>query len=266
MGRIDNDETKGLALPFVILAHVRCGGTFCAHALSNHPLIHCDRGETVHHLSVWRKAGIKPGMILKLMWDQTGYRAAGLRLIYRQAFHRRVWPAIQEIQPHIIHLTRRGLIRQALSYGYQQEVRSGGVPYHPVHSFKTRRPPAQVMDPRAAVRYVQSVDRERKRGQQTVDLYDGPALEVLYEDMVGWTTVTALKMAPTVSEAICAFLNVPAEPLRVDLRRDFPISTPDMFANWPEIERALRKAGYGPDVDYELMGGRDVRGPGGADG
>jgi len=261
MARIDNDETKGIALPFVILAHVRTGGTFCAHALSNHPQVYCDRGESVHHLSIWRKvAGMKPGRICKTLWNQTGYRASGLRLIYNQAFHKRVWPAIEDVQPHIIHLQRRSFIRQALSNAYQQRVRATAFEYYPAHSFEERIPPRQVLAIDQAIYFVQKVNRECQEGRRRMRAYHSPVLDVFYEDMVGDTPGSATQMALSVSESICAFLQVESRPLRVDLRRDFPVSTPEMFSNWPEVEAALREAGYGDDVDYELDYGERIGG------
>lgn len=254
MGRIDNDETKGIALPFVILAHVRAGGTFCAHALSNHPQIHCDRGESVHHLSVWRQvAGMKPGRICKTLWAQTGYRAAGLRLIYNQAFHKRVWPDVARVGPHIIHLQRRSLVRQALSQAYQQRVRAGALDYHPVHTFEERRPPQQAIDLDQALYFVRKIDKERRYAEKRLHAYSGAILDVFYADMVGDVLGSASEMAPAVVGEICQFLQVDTDvALRVDLKRDFPVPTPEMFANWNAIEEALREAGYGDGVDYEL--------------
>lgn len=259
MGRIDNDETKGIALPFVVLAHVRTGGTFCCHALSNHPQIHCDRGESIHHLSVWRKAGIKPGGICRLLWNQTGYRASGLRLIYNQAFHKRVWPDIEQVQPHIIHLRRRSLIRQALSQAYQQRVRAGELEYHPVHSFEERRPPRQEMRVDQAMYFVKKIDKERGYGLQRMTVYPGQVLDVFYEDMVANTGGSAQRMNPLQAKRICEFLEVDGYiDLRVDLKRDFPVPTSEMFCNWGAIEEALREEGYGDDVDYELEYWRNI--------
>ena len=53
MPKVENDETKYLARPAVLIASVRSGGTFLAHCLSNHPQIFCDRGESLHYRSLW---------------------------------------------------------------------------------------------------------------------------------------------------------------------------------------------------------------------
>lgn len=252
--RIDNDETKDVALPFIILAHVRTGGTFCAHALSNHPQIFCDRGETMHHRSMWRKyAGMKPGKLCRFLWNQTGYQASGFRLIYRQAFHRRVWPVIEEERPHVIHLQRRSLIRQALSQAYQQRVRAGALKYHPVHSFEEKKPPKQAMQVEQALHFVRKLQKWRKQGRQRMAHYEGPVLDVWYEDMVAHTGGSAPAMNKVMAKDICEFLEVDGLlHLPVDLKRDFPVPTPQMFSNWGEIERVLRNEGYGKYVDYEL--------------
>jgi hypothetical protein len=245
--RIDNDETKGLAVPFLVLAHVRTGGTFCCHALSNHALVFCDREETVHHLSTWRKVGdMKPGRILRVLWSLAGYRATGVRMIYTQAFHPRVWPVIEEVQPRIIHLRRRSLIRQGLSQAYQQAVRAGMLAYHPVHSFEEKKPPAATINPKFAAYWVRKIEKENKRGLERMAAYSGAVLDVFYEDMVAVAeTGSADRMEEETMKGICEFLGVEPAPLRVDLRRDFPVPTRELFVNWEEVASELEKAGFG---------------------
>ena len=242
MGRIDNDETKGLARPFLILAHVRTGGTFLAHALSNHPQIYCDRGETLHHLSAWRGAGIQLKAILATIWSQDGYHAAGFRAIYRQAFHPRVWPFILEAKPHIIHLTRENVTRQGVSFGYQQLVRQGKLPYHPVHSFAERAPQPVKADPKEIVGYALKVRKEMAINAKRVKSYRGPVLQVTYERMTGGCDAW---LEPDVGMDIENFLGVEHRILWVSLRRDFPAPMAAWFTNWAEIRAALKAAGLG---------------------
>lgn len=241
--RIDNDRTKDLAQPFLILAHVRTGGTFCAHALSNHPQVFCDRGETLHHLSSWRKAGVGVREILTAIWGMDGYHAAGFRAIYRQAFHPKVWPLVEAARPKVIHLVRRDVARQGVSYAYQQMVRQGQLPYHPVHTFQTRRPAPVKADPRWIVGLAEKVAREMKQGKARLEAYEGPVLQVAYEDMVGERE--ASWMAAEVGDAIEDFLGVRHKVLGVDLRRDFPMPMRAWFTNWAEIRAALEAVGFG---------------------
>jgi len=240
---VDNDRTKGLALPFLILAHVRTGGTFCAHALSNHPQIYCDRGETLHHLSAWRMAHVPVEQILEAIWHQDGYMAAGWRAIYRQAFHPRVWPLVVEARPRIIHLTRANVTRQAVSFGYQHLVRQGALPYYPVHSFHThtRRPVA--VEPAVIVGYAQKVAREMREGRKRLAAFPGDVLEVTYEEMVG--NGAATEMAAPVADRIERYLNVRPAPLPVDLVCDFDAPMAEWFSNWGAIRSALQAAGFG---------------------
>lgn len=240
--RIDNDRTKGLALPFLILAHVRTGGTFAAHALSNHPEVYCDRGETLHHLSAWRRAGVPAVKALETIWNMDGYRASGFRAIYRQAFHREIWPRILAHGPSIIHLVRRNVTRQGVSFGYQQMVRAGKLPFHPVHTFKEKTPAPVTVDPADIVNYALKVRREMWDGQARLAGYTGPVLQVAYEDMVG--DGTAQEMAPKVAARIEAFLGIREVPLPADLRRDFPVPMEAWFSNWPAVRAALAKAGF----------------------
>lgn len=243
MGRIDNDLTKGFATPFLILAHVRTGGTFAAHALSNHPQVYCDRGETLHHLSAWRAAGVPPYTILATIWHMDGYHAAGFRAIYRQAFHAQVWPHILKARPRIIHLTRRNVARQGVSFGYQQLVRQGELPFHPVHSFVEQVPEPVVVDPQVIVGFAEKVQQEMARGAEKLAEYPGELLEIAYEDMVENGPATA--MAQNVADRIEDFLGVQRATLLVDLQRDFPVPMAAWFDNWRDVRRALKAAGFG---------------------
>lgn len=237
--RIDNDATKNLAMPFLILAHVRTGGTFVAHALSNHPQVYCDRGETLHHLSAWRKNRVPVPKILGTIWKMDGYHAAGFRAIYRQAFHPDVWPIVEMVQPHIIHLVRRNMARQGVSFAYQQLVRQGKLPFHPVHSFNGSQPDMVAADPRAIVALAMKVRREMEKARSRLASYRGQILETAYEDVTG--DREAGFMADGATTRIEDFLNIQPARLPVLLRRDFNMPMSQWFTNWPEIRKALKK-------------------------
>lgn len=246
MAKIDNDATKGLVVPFLILAHVRTGGTLLAHALSNHPQVYCDRGETLHHLSAWRKNGVSAGQIMGTIWGMDGYHAAGFRAIYRQAFHRKVWPSVEFVEPCIIHLVRRNVARQGVSFGYQQLVRQGRLPYHPVHSFEEQMPEPVTANPEDVVGFAMKVRREMAEGRKWLARYEGQVMEVAYEDMVPEGTGGAVTViAPEVAARIGELLGVEMEYLFAHLRRDFPAPMAEWFTNWKAIRVALEKAGFG---------------------
>lgn len=240
--RIDNDRTKGLAVPFLILAHVRTGGTFAAHALSNHPQVYCDRGETLHHLSAWRKAGIPAKVIMKVIWSLDGYHAAGFRAIYRQAFHSLIWPVIQEVKPRIIHLTRRNITRQGVSFGYQQMVRQGKLPYYPVHSFEAGIPDPVAATPKIITAFAVRVRNEMEKARSILKNYPGQILEIAYEDMTGEEDAT--HMADDVTIRIENFLGIQPVKLPVFLRKDFDLPMAKWFTNWPDIRKSLKRAGF----------------------
>lgn len=243
VARIDNDQTKGLAQPFLILAHVRTGGTFLAHALSSHPQIYCDRGETLHHLSAWRKAGIPAVKTVKAIWNQDGYFAAGFRAIYRQAFHEQIWPLVLERKPKIIHLTRRNITRQGVSFGYQQLVRQGVIPFHPVHTFETRKVVSVKVNPAVIVKYAEKVRAEIIQARNKFASYPGQILTVSYEAMTGECNTSYV--SDKTCESLLDFLGVQKRPLSVELRRDFDAPMSAWFANWQAIKGALEKAGFG---------------------
>lgn len=241
--KIENDETKDLARAFVILAHVRTGGTFCAHALSNHPQVYCDRGETLHHDSAWRRAGIPPAGVLAAIWGADGYHAAGFRAIYTQAYHDAVWPLIEAERAWIIHLTRENVTRQAVSNAYQQMVRHGALPYYAVHSFEERRPEPVEANVAEIVEHARTIRREMRGGATRLAEYGEPVLEVTYEEMTGG--VGAEEMVEAVAYRIEAFLEVERVRLPVALKRDFPVPMREWFTNWRAIRRGLKAAGFG---------------------
>jgi hypothetical protein len=189
-----------------------------------------------------------------------GYHAAGFRAIYRQAFHRKVWPLILKRRPRLIHLVRRDVARQGVSFGYQQMVRSGELPFHPVHSFEERAPAPVRADPERIVGYAIKVREEMERGRQRVGEYPGHVLEVAYEEMasnlhtcpggqcqgIGKSKIckSANYMDAMVSKQICEFLGVEWHRLRVDLRRDFTAPMAEWFENWGEIRRELKRHGF----------------------
>ena len=177
------------------------------------------------------------------IWGMDGYHAAGFRAIYRQAFHPKIWPMIEAIEPRIVHLVRRNVTRQGVSFGYQQLVRQRKIPYHPVHTFEERVPEPVEVDPVEIVGYAIKVRREMEAGAARLAAYPGRMLQVTYEDMVD--NGPTRWMAPRVAYEIEDLLGVMREPLRVELRRDFPAPMADWFTNWRAIRRALKRAGFG---------------------
>lgn len=240
--RVDNDRTKNLATPFLILAHVRTGGTLLAHALSNHPQVYCDRGETLHHLSAWRLADVPAETVLRVIWNQDGYHAAGFRAIYRQAFHPQVWSLIQRVQPRVIHLTRHNVARQGVSFGYQQLVRRGELPFHPVHTFEPCRLEPVRVKPQMIVDYAIQVRNQVRRGRAVMAKYPGPVLDVTYEELTQGQDVDRLDSGAT--KRIGEFLGIRSSTLAVDLRRVFDCPMAGWFTNWPDIRAGLEAAGF----------------------
>ena len=149
---------------------------------------------------------------------------------------------IEERCPHIIHVTRENVTRQGVSFGYQQLVRQGKLPYHPVHSFRGSRPEPVIASPKEITAYALKVKREMAQGAARLAAYTGRVLALTYEDMVGdresW-------LEPDTGYRIEDFLDVEHIILQVALRRDFPAPMAEWFANWPEIRAALKAAGLG---------------------
>lgn len=263
MPKIDNDETKRIAQPFIILANVRTGGTFLAHCLSNHMQVHCDRGETIHHGSIWRKraAGIPFADLFHLLLHQEGYKASGFRMIYRQAFDRRVWPLIVEHKCRIIHLWRENVLRQSVSWLFQQRVRHGKEDYFPVHTFKDQQPPQVELSPESVIVWCKKLEVAALEAHNRIKHLN--SLEVEYGRMVDGEGNTNSFVKGKESERITGFLGVESTLMFCDLKRVTAWPLYAMLTNWPEVREAVEQTKYAvhlaDEVGWTFQNGRWVR-------
>jgi len=249
MPKVDNDDTKYLAQPFVICAQRRAGGTYLSHCLSNHPQVYCDRAETVHHASVWRRYARKLPVpqLIDMLCHQEGYHASGIKLVYTQFFEQHAWARIREMQPpaRIIHLTRDNKLRQATSIVFNQIVRKGKAPYYPVHTTKHKLTitPTEV-NPKAVVKMMQWLDNRQDRYAKALALSGLEVLHMTYGEMVGGEGPTVARMKRSASEKTCDFLGVRRLVLKCDLKRvhSHPLSA--WLSNYKEFSKVISNTKY----------------------
>lgn len=250
MGR-DNDQTKNMAQGALIIASIRSGGTFLAHCLSNHSQIYCDRAESLHHLSVWCST-IKPDRrhLLAALLNQSGYQVSMCKLVYTQAFRGEIWEWIIKRQPRVIWLYRENVLRQALSVYLNRQVRQARTLKRPQHTFKATKRVTVEIDPARFVRIARSLASADEQAKEKLaalrDVY-----RLTYADVVGGEDAVAERLPLKTTKVLCAFLGVPYELLRCDLKRINPYPLHEMIGNWQDVRRAIRKSGFAELLEAE---------------
>ena len=245
MPKIDNDETKHIAQPFIIIAQKRSGGTYLTHCLSNHPQVFCDRGESVHHASVWRRGGVPAEGVYRILTDQEGYRASGFRMVYNQAFDTALWQITQDVRPKVIWLTRNNKLRQAVSIIINQKIRKGKADYFPVHAMReTGKPPQYTIGPHVIISYIERIIAEDRRAIKRISGAQLDYMPLTYTDMVGneGTTRPCIQAAATLE--LCEFLGVAKHVLCCELKRVHSHPLRALLSNWNEVEAAIGDTAY----------------------
>ncbi len=251
MPKVENDETKNTAQPFVIVAQKRSGGTYLTHCLSSHVDIFCDRGESVHHASLWTRNIRDTITIMKVLLNQEGYFASGFRMVYSQAFESRRWKFLNSTKPKpkVILLTRNNVLRQGVSIALNTRIRKGKFAYYPVHAFDTPDLPKWQLDPKVIISTCRKIVIEDKRAAKKVKKFD--VLPLTYTDLVGREGETQPKIIEETGKQICNFLGVQYEPLYTRLKRVHSHPLRAMFENWTEIEAAVKETEFAKHLEEE---------------
>jgi hypothetical protein len=188
--------------------------------------------------------------LVYLLTHQEGYRASGFRVIYKQAFDSRVWPFIVKNQCRIIHLYRENVLRQSVSWLFQQRVRHGREKYFPVHSFDVQEPPKVELNPTAVIEWCdklqRAVDDARKR------LANRDVLEIEYSALVGGEGSGTFQAAETESRKMCEFLGVGIQSLVCDLKRVTAFPLRAMLTNWKELRDEVKKSPFAEHLADEI--------------
>jgi LPS sulfotransferase NodH len=236
--QIENDETKFVARPAVIIASVRSGGTFLAHCLSNHPQIFCDRGESLHYRSMWHThLTTNRAELIYCLTHMQGYRVSMCKLTYQQAFLSEVWQYVAELA-HVVWLRRENTIRQAVSVILNQMARRGKIE-RPQHTFGRVEPICVELEPKWVLKTARALlerDRKAKGRLEGLNL-----LALTYEEIVG----PASTLADGAARRICEFLGVRYIPtLACELTRINPQPLAEMIANWDDVCRAIEASAF----------------------
>jgi len=241
---VDNDVTKGMALPAVIIANIRSGGTFLSHCLSNHPQIFCDRDESLHHLSVWHThLTIDRVNLLYCLTHMAGWNVSMCKLVYKQALQPDVWAYLAATKPHVIHLIRRNVIRQAVSALINRSVRSGFLSTpHPAHTFedvpgiKIELTPDSILN---LARGLFALDR-----QVAQELKEFPHVLNIDYASLGGEGESVKRLPAEAGRTICSFLGVPYHAMPCDLKRINPQPLSEILVNWQEVLPAIQASEF----------------------
>ena len=262
MPKVDNDPTKTAAKPFLIVAGVRCGGTFLAHGLSNHSQVFCDRGETMHQHCIWRKkASMSHLELLRILTHQEGYLASGFRMVYSQALSKYIWRHIVATKPKIIHLIRANVLRQAVSFCFHQKVRKGRAEYYPVHAFRQQPPPAPVViSPATILHFCRQSMNANAAVTARLGKADLQVLDLEYAAMVGGEGLSRPCVTKGIAATICDFLGVRQTSLCSDLKRVHQHPLRAMLANWEEVRAAVTASPWAKWLEHEAQWQQDDKG------
>jgi hypothetical protein len=242
---IENDATKNMATPAVIIAAIRSGGTFLSHCLSNHTQIHCDRGEPLHHLSVWCLGVTQHRQrLLSVLLNQTGYQVSMVKLTYMQAFQDPIWGWLVKRQPRVIWLRRENVLRQALSVYLASETRQHGSLERPLHTFDEATPFSVTIKPALFMKYCRGLVEQDTRANNHMLKFER-VLPLTYADVVGGELEKSAQRLPGKTTAeIASFLGVDIQGLTCSLRRVNPFPLCEMISNWPEVEAAIQASEF----------------------
>lgn len=234
---IENDATRDIARPAVIIAGARTGGTFLAHCLSNHSQIFFDRGESLHHGSIWhRNLTLNRVKVLDTLMHQPGYLVSGCKLLYQQAFKCEVWQYILKIQPYVIWLIRENVIRQAVSLLIQQQARRGQAT-RPAHTFETPPPMQIALSPETVLKTARRLVELNKNVAASMGHVQN-VMQLTYEQIIGGQG-EATRLPTRIGRAICEFFGIKYEQMGCELRRINGAPLRDSLMNWPDIEAVI---------------------------
>ena len=243
---IENDATKFIARPAVIITGVRTGGTFLAHCLSNHPDIFCDRAESLHHASIWHLYLTTDHLaLLKCLTHMQGYHVSICKLVYSQVFGFDVWTYLVEQQSPVLWLTRDNTIRQAVSVFINRMARSGMID-HPQHSFSDVKPiqvELQANDLLSEARELAAIDEQAR--SELVKM--NSVLHLTYEQI----TQSAIGLGPEIGRQICDFLGVRYQAMTCDLKRVNAAPLGQIISNWHAVRPAIEASEFRACLESE---------------
>lgn len=244
----------------VILAHRRSGSTMLCYALSNHPEVHCARGEPLHRKNSWRwalgGAGTPWGSqvykrIIGLTLNQWGYKACVAKINWGPGTEE-VWNWLAALDPPIraIYLIRRNRLRQAVSDIIRTTAKKAGRPRDHTHE----RLPVYRMafEPRMLLCWMETLESDAKLAQMRLDWADIPYIGITYAELVRKEGKEVGDLPVEVSGKLCRWLEVDRRTLSVGpLRRINPYPLSEIVENWPDVEAAVERSAWAHCLEDE---------------
>ena len=227
---------------FIVVTGNRTGATFLCHCLSNHPQVFCHRSETMHQSDTWRVRfpEMPAKQLLDAMLHQERYDASGCKLLYRQLLAKEVWRYVMSEKVSLLFLTRRNLLKQAVSLW----IANNKVPGHPLHTVAAvGLLPKIEIPPRDLLKYCKGLTTEEASARKQVKRSKLPVLFLNYEELSngGRHTNTIPMLA---ARRICDFLEVTAYPLRTLTHKVHQPGLSGVISNYNEVLEAFRDSPF----------------------
>ena len=235
----------------LLLANMRSGSTFLVQSLDSHPDMWWDRAEPLLDGSWWRER--YPGPRVKTMKAFYGAPArakvAGMKMTYAH-LDPDVWDYIGEQNFHLIHLTRKNVLRWAVSALVNQKHKG-----RPGHTDHANLPIATItVKPHALINLATQAELMQAGARREIDkLGLDHVLHLEYGEVVGGEGKVPEGPTPEATERVCAFLGVKAVPLSSPRRgvNRYPMS--EIFTNWPEVREAIMKSRFRDLLEEERI-------------
>lgn len=246
----------------VLIAQRRSGSTMLCFALSNHPEVHCARGETLHRQNSWRWAfggaatpwGSKVYVrILGLALSQWGYKACVAKVNWGPGTGE-VWDWLATVEnPPVrgIYLSRENLLRQAVSETIRVRTKTTSSPR--VHS-----PGGRIfrlsIEPTELLKLMETIAAADATARQRLDSRSIPYISLTYADLIGREGREAFYLEPEACCTLCDWLEVERGNLKVwPKRRANPFPLAEMLENWPDVEAAVANSRWQPCLEDEAI-------------
>ena len=221
------------------LQNKRTGSTFLQVALNSHPeIVGLDEVFINRAKPGIKKSGITPYVtssfgvdryIKEKLWDNMNRRKDKhiiFKLMYNQVdYHNGLRGFIRDNNIPIIHLMRRNLVKQVVSYIKQTKIES-------------------FLTPESLFRYVVQADQEASKWEN--EFYDHKRLSLFYEDIIGKTEGEFTFVAPGYNKALCDFFEVSHRSLIANTKK----SNTNIWDYIPDRQGAINKL---KETKYQWM-------------
>lgn len=213
------------------LQNKRTGSTFLQVALNSHPdIVGFDEVFVNRAKFGIKKSGINPyvvttyngfsqieGYIKGEIWGRHPGKHVTFKLMYNQIdYHKGLRGFIRDNKIPIIHLMRRNLVRQVVSYIKQTKIET-------------------FLTPDSLFRHVVNADQEASKWES--EFYDHKRLSVFYEDIIGKTEGEFTFVAPGYNRDLCDFFGVSHRSLLADTKK----SNTNIWDYIPDRQGAIDK-------------------------